>query len=335
MAILAFLGFDHMPTNSAAAYYQAKLPASSAVSGVITIVGGPYGGSAGAWSSNTIYITCAYVNEPYAIVQFDWYRDSAANSCQIIQFLDGATVQCNLYWNVTSSKLEFRRGTTVLATSTATVSSTTWANIKIKATVHGTTGAVQVYINGVLDIDVASLDTTQSANNYLTGVKVGSDSFISRYANLVFLDSQGAQNAFLGSCRVYTKYPDGAGNYTQFTPSAGSNYQCVDEATFNSDTDYVSSTTTNHIDSYTFGNIPTTVNVLGVAISGIAKKDDAGDTNGQLLVRGGTTDSLGSSIALGAGYETLYRLLLTDPVAAAAWTPTNVNAYEYGFKKVA
>jgi hypothetical protein len=49
--------------------------------------------------------------------------------------------------------------------------------------------------------------------------------------------------------RYYLLTPNGAGNYTQWTPSAGNNYQCVDEVP-PSGSDFVQAITADKLDSY-------------------------------------------------------------------------------------
>ena len=98
------------------------------------------------------------------------------------------------------------------------------------------------------------------------------------FDDLYVCDSAGStNNGFLGDCRIDTIYPSGAGNYTQFTPSTGSNYTCVDETAPNT-TDYVDGATVGDRDSYALGNLSalSSQTVYGVQVNAAILKDDAG-----------------------------------------------------------
>ena len=62
-------------------------------------------------------------------------------------------------------------------------------------------------------------------------------------------DSSGTfNNDLLGDIRIDNVHPNGAGNYTQFTPSAGANYECVDDNPYDA-ANYVSHITLGEKDS--------------------------------------------------------------------------------------
>lgn len=63
------------------------------------------------------------------------------------------------------------------------------------------------------------------------------------------------ENSWCGDGHIVHLKPAGAGNNTGWTPSAGSNYDCVNEVTPNSDTDYISATTA-VTDDYTVDTPP-------------------------------------------------------------------------------
>ena len=71
--------------------------------------------------------------------------------------------------------------------------------------------------------------------------------------------------------------PNGAGYTTNWAPSAGSNYQCVDDALFDNGTDYVSETTVGDIDSYTFSDLPVGIaDIKGIQTNVFAARTDSG-----------------------------------------------------------
>jgi hypothetical protein len=72
--------------------------------------------------------------------------------------------------------------------------------------------------------------------------------------DVIFDDS-----TWVGPSSIQGLVPTGAGATTQFDPSTGSNYACVDEVPA-SDTDYIYTNTANDVDTYACGNLTGTIN---------------------------------------------------------------------------
>jgi hypothetical protein len=223
-------------------------------------------------------------------------------------------------------------GTTTLPQLTLNV----WAYIELKATIHDTVGAYEVRVGGSTVLSGLNVDTKNTANATANQVSLHGNVFLS-VDDVYMCDSTGStNNNFLGDVRVEALLPDGAGTTTQWTPSAGSNYQCVDDATPNSDTDYVSSSTANQIDTYNYSSLtPLTGTVYGVQTLLYARKDDAGTRSVAPVVRTSSTDYVGTSQSLSASYQYLTEIFEIDPNAAAAWTISTVNSAEFGQKLTA
>ena len=129
-------------------------------------------------------------------------------------------------------------------------------------------------------------------------------------------------------------HPDGAGDTTQWTPSAGSNYQNVDEGgLLDEDTTYNSTSDDADQDLYTFANLAGAVTtVAGLQIM-VEPRVDAGSMDVSTVVKTGTTTSVGSpSTITSTVYVTTTRLLEEDPDTAAAWIPSGVNGAQFGIK---
>lgn len=336
MALLAYLGFD---CESVIGDVTSQLPTGSSITGNFDSANTPYG-EGRSWSSNTTYVKCALSNQSVSMVQCEFYRSTVSASARIAMWYDGATEQCNLFYNASNRKLEFRRGTTVLADSGTFQMPTTavWVYLKVKVTVHGTTGTCLVKVNGDTWINASGLNTKVSANDYATELWIGSDNNNSVYDNVVFMDGTGASfnDLTVGNLRVYSRRPDGAGDYTQFTPSAGLNWQTVDESVQNGDTDYNSTTTAAAKDSFTFGDLPTptSLTVHSVSIVTQARRDDAGDTSMRILATVDAADSFGPNITLSASYTNQVRRMDTKPAGGAWGDGTAFNASKFGYEKV-
>lgn len=245
---------------------------------------------------------------------------------------DGATIQNELRVDVLG-RLTFTRNGTVLATSGGTVFVIdVWYDVVYTCT-YGNAGAgsFEVFVGGVSIFSDSSLDNTNSSNQSITRVQLGAPITCD-------FDDFWVQNTINnpGDLRIATLFPSADGYLNQFTRSAGStNYTLVDEATHNSDTDYVEDGTVGHIDSYAMSNLPTVPNgVKALVVRAVGRKTDAGAKTGRIGVRSGTTNYESSDIALPASYALLSdSIRVVDPNTSAAWTESGVNAIE-AFVKV-
>jgi hypothetical protein len=139
-------------------------------------------------------------------------------------------------------------------------------------------------------------------------------------------------NTFPGDVRVFAVLPSGAGNSAQWTPSTGTNYSAVDDATPNT-SDYVSSSTPTNKDTYAFSDIAGSGTVLGAQLSLYAQKAASGSTRGiQGVCRSVTTESNSVEAVLGTSWRYWVQAIYeTDPATAAAWASVAaLNAAEFG-----
>jgi len=235
------------------------------------------------------------------------------------------------------------RGGTGLATSAVLFTCNVWHLLRIRHLVHDSTGVFQVY----LDDDASPIidfsgDTCNTANVNVARFAIGAISFSYRYYenscyvywdDLAVNDASGTyENALPNKGGIIYLKPTGAGNYTQLTPSTGSNYACVDEVP-PSTADYVYSDTEDKRDTYTLEDVPAIYNtVYLVQPIAYAALSAAGTGGIRTTVRSGATDddddatiSLSTTYAFARG-DVRYR----DPADSAAWTPAKVNALESG-----
>ncbi len=139
-------------------------------------------------------------------------------------------------------------------------------------------------------------------------------------------------NDILGDAHLITQVPNGAGANTAWTPSAGANWQCVDEIPPN-DADYVSTPTLNAQDNYTFPALAAgTYTIYAMLVSLRSQKTDASACSIA------AENVLGGVYATGASnaqsttlthYGTVFPL---DP-NSVAWTTANFNACTTGQKR--
>lgn len=214
------------------------------------------------------------------------------------------------------------------------------AYIEFKVTLHDTTGAATVRVNGTTVLALTNQDTANGSaawtSMWLGASPTGALPASADFDDLYVLDGTGPApwNDFLGDCRVDPRYPTAAGATTGWTPSAGANWSCVDEPAPNDDTDYTSAAAAGLTDTFVVQDAP----VPGAAIYGIqhclsAKKTDAGAASMAPVIRHGSVDYVGIDINPSTAYTVLTQIAATNPGTAAAWTESGFNAAEFGYKR--
>jgi hypothetical protein len=252
------------------------------------------------------------------------------------RFADGSSSQTQIVINADGSITAWRFTNQSLGSSAAgVITINNWYYIEFKTT-FSNTGSFEVRVNGVNVLSGSSVDTTSTANNYANSLHIApaTSAFID---DLYLCDALGStNNTFLGDVRVDALLPNGAGSNTDWTPSTGSNYTCVDETSI-STTDYVSSSTVGHIDTYAFANLTSiTGTILAVAVNNVVSKDDAGAKSIADVVKSSSTTSVGSNFTPSFGsWLVCQQIWETDPNTSAAWTESGVNAAEFGCKVTA
>lgn len=266
----------------------------------------------------------------------------AYGSAKFLELQD-ASGTAHLYFTIEATGYikVWRGGGTALATaSTNALSVDTHYYFEVTATINDTTGAVTVRLNEspIASLTLTSTDTrnggTASIGKVAFTDDIGSASHYHAFDDIVIGDTSGSYNTgFMGACVVEWLLPSGAGNYTQWTPSTGSNYACVDESDPNGDTDYVSDATTGNKDSYALADLASTGGVVrGVISKGYVKKTDANSATLNMGVRSSSTDSWGSDQSPTTSYDWYQSVFETDPATSAAWTISGVNAAEVGIR---
>lgn len=206
----------------------------------------------------------------------------------------------------------------------------------------GTSGTIQVWIDGQLGINQVGINTNPSSlsgdatgfTKFRVGGALDSGTLDSRISSIMVWDASGSyMNGYIGPARIEVVRPNGAGTNTGFTPSAGSNYQCVDEATSNIDTDYVEHAIAATKDTYNYESLASSPStILAVNLKGHVKNVDVGSASmRQLCLSGGATAN-GSDVALTLAYKRYSEVFYVDPNTSAAWTFGGVNAAEFGIE---
>jgi len=272
--------------------------------------------------------------DPTMVVGFAFSADEASESGVFLNFKDGASFGMGLYLESNGTIRAQRGGVTTLGTTVKSITRSTWYYIEFKVLCSDTVGTVDVIVNGENWLSLTGQDTKGGANTYHDSFYLeGSASQPTRFDDLYCLDGTGSKNNdALGNRKVVALSPDGAGDDTDWTPSAGSNYQNVDEgALLDEDTTYNETSTDADQDLFTYDNLPSTV----AAIDGIQINSEARVTSGSMDLRsviktGTTTDTGSPTVVTSTSYITATRIEEDDPDTAVAFTPSGLDAAQFG-----
>ena len=289
---------------------------------------------------NVVYTRTANTNTCIVGFAFKWVTHTGA-ALSILDIRDSATTHVALLLDNTGILTVYRGlGTTLLGTTSATLASGTYYYIELKVAIHDTTGTVDVQVNGSNVLSLTGQDTRNGAAAQWTSICLGNA--INNTSNKTFdyddfylADSSGAtNNDLLGPIRVKAILPDGAGASTDFTPSAGSNFQNVDEASTDGDTTYNSESTAGDHDTYTYAALGLSGTVKGVQTNLMVRSDGAGSETIAPMVRISSTDYQGTTANVTTSYADSRQVYETSPATAAAWTVAEIDGAEFGIKLV-
>ena len=233
-------------------------------------------------------------------------------------------------------------GSTNYKSTGAGVTGSAWHWFEVKVVIANSGGSIQVRNStGTTVLNTTGIDSQPGATTNVGAIRIGATtvsqlSITAQVTDLHVWDGAGSIcNDFTGPTQIDNLYPNGAGASTQWTPSTGANWQCVDEVPA-SKTDFVSTAGENNTfaDLYEFTNlIATPANIYSVVATTFCNKTNAGPGQLKLSARTGTTTSSGSAQALPAnGNNRLSQVFEVDPTTSAAWTAAGVNGAQFGFE---
>jgi hypothetical protein len=341
MALRFVDGFDHYATA------QILQKWSSNATGVISAGNGRNSTQSYRHSTSNDFATKSLTTSgDTAIIGFAWKTSDItdANSANaILKISASGTDHVSITVNASGQILAKRGdgGGTTLGTSSVALSSGSFAYIEVKAVIDNAAGAVTIRVNGSEVLAVSGVDTNAGGGSdvwdtiMIGDEGAGTSSATRDFDDLYACDGSGSvNNDFLGPVRVKTIYPDGAGNSTDFTPSAGSNFENVDEALTDSDTTYNSESSAGDHDTYTYGSVGLSGTVKGVQVNMLVRSDGAGSETVAPMVRLSATDYQGTTQGLTTSYTDVFQVYETSPDTSTAWTVAEIDGAEFGIKLV-
>lgn len=337
-------GFDHYVTADLRASYKWNCVGNVSIgegvgrrgSGCMSISG----------ESGPDYLVKTGTNQATRIIGFAvYFTGYSTGNANMVNVVDVTTLQCYMGVNSTGHIYVGRGPSTILATSVEILPLNTWSYVEFKFTVNNSSGVLEVRVNGASTgwINLTGQDTCANSNQYSNILQVGNVSpevysSTLRIDDLYICNGAGTtNNNFLGDCRVDSYLPIEAGGSAQFTPSAGNNWECVDDTAPDEDSTYVQSSTVDHIDTYGFAEMThTPSSIFGLQINAVAKKDDAGTRSIATVVNSGSSgDVAGTTQVLSTSYIDYTQIVEQDPNTSAAWTKSGINAATFGVKVAA
>ena len=263
------------------------------------------------------------------------YRPTS-NGEEMLSVFNGTTILVHINRDETGHCIEAYRGEiTLLDTGTHALNNDTTYLIEVHFKIADAGGRVEVKVDGVSDIDFTG-DTKPDANTQFDKVRLGYGT-VSAFRSYAYFDNFIMDDAaWIGDTKIQKILPTGAGNSTIWTPSAGANWQCVDERP-PSDVDYVSTNVVDQVDTYAAANMVGSIDsVKCVQIQSRTESDGAPTpTNLKLVVRSGAADHLSGDKTVPASPKGLWNLWETNPADSLAWEEADVNAMEIGIKSAA
>jgi hypothetical protein len=194
-----------------------------------------------------------------------------------------------------------------------------------------TSGRLVIKINGRIDCDYTGQTVAASQTTFdelWLGGGYGND-YVGWYINDIVVDNAN----WPGMCNMAVLAPDGVGNANQWSPSAGANWECVDEK-IPSPTDYNHINSAAQVDSFAVEALP----AAAVAVKSVnvhvfpVKEGTPTPTQVAPLLRTGSTDYEGSGGVAGIYMKDIKTIWEENPNTTDPWAVSEVNAMEMGYK---
>ena len=335
MALIGFWGFDDA-VPEVGSFYNNGL--TTGRNGGKAVVAAGFGGSPGF-----------QINLPGTTVltSFVWgaaLRTTANSGTQplaVFRDPNGNThITLNAIMTNGSLSLTFGSGAAQVTSAINLMQPNTWTYIEVKGTIADAGGTVEVRFNGTVIMN-ATCDTNNAGTGVFSIYHGGGTGWQQYTDDMYMLDTTGGApyNNYLGDISVQTLLPNGNGDLSEWTNSAGNstnNSTYVDE-TDSSATDYVGASAANKTDLYQVADVVTAnaTTVLAVQELVYGAKVMGGTSPTIVPVAKGTLGTVRTDTAL-AAQSTTYQsqigdIRTTDPDGNPL-TVATVNAMQVGVK---
>ena len=238
----------------------------------------------------------------------------------------------HLNLRVEAGFLKLYRNTTLIATG-GSFTANVWYYIEIYWNIHASTGTCTIKRDGATEISFTGNTYAGTGGTYVNTIAIWSGTYNTKLYDDMYISN----SEFLGNFRTVRLSPNAAGDSTQWTANTGTNVAAIDDTATDSDTTYVSTSTTDHIDLYNMTS-PTHggTTILGVDVRYDYRRE-VSDTNfAPVFKTSGGTVQVGTTIPVtSATYVVSNVLRTTNPETAVAWTQGDIDGLQIGVKKLA
>jgi hypothetical protein len=223
----------------------------------------------------------------------------------------------------TTHKIQVRNSVpSTIADGTKTYIANTTYFMQVYIKIADSGGRVLVKYDGNVDLDFTG-DTKGGALSLINGFCLHGRGY---FDNAVVDDSVMPE-----ATEICLRKLNGIGNSSNWTPTSGNNYECVDEVPY-SDADYVSEDVADAIDTYLIEDAPgDLVSVKCVQVQARARKDsDSLLGNMNLVLRSGGADYHSADKPLTTTFAPKINIWETNPADGQPFEKADIDALEIG-----
>lgn len=263
---------------------------------------------------------------------------STGSTPQIFSLRSAGTSVAEVTYNNATGEWRAVCGATVVETVISAMTTNTWYHIGVDIKIDAAAGWFYVYLDGVPIITFDG-DTNDGGAN-LDRLYLGYTNASHQWGNTAYMDdvywdetTGEIAPAAPPDLRFYMIAPNADGNYSQWDGNDGNsvnNYLLVDEIAHDSDTTYVSTSTTTEKDSYnaTTVAIPGGFSIAAVIPQAVMRKSSAGGTvNAKIGTRYAGNDVVSATKTLATSYSLHSERQVLAP-DGGDWDQTKLDAVE-------
>lgn len=247
---------------------------------------------------------------------------------RVISFYNGATLLGYLDLSSGMVLSAYAGPSTLLASAVANLTLSQVYLIEIYYKPHSSAGIFQVKVNGGLVISVAAATAPST-------LQINKFAFRdSSAAGAVYFGDVMVADAWIGNKSIQGIVPNAVGATTEWTPSVGNNYSCVDEVPA-SDTDYTVINAIDKLDTFGASDLSGVIaNVLAIQVQARCVQEGAPTPlNIKMAIRSGGVDYLSGDYAVPTTTpKSLAHIWNTNPLDSSPWLEAEIDAAEIGYK---
>jgi hypothetical protein len=257
----------------------------------------------------------------------------------LCNFSYSTPLQEQAYLSVSASGNLYVRDTSGVAyggTSNAPIKFGVWHYVEMRVKIGTVDGEVEVWLNGEQVINLTGLDTDNgNANIHRVFFDTGTN--VSTYYDDIYLvdPNKSGISTFLGPINIKPIRPIADTAEADFTPSTGvDHYAMVDDETPTL-SENLSASTLNDFDLWDYGNVDTDAqSIEAIQIRTACRSDGTAISYAPVCKSGGTEyDQTTKGVVDPSIMYCRSDVLETNPNTSTAWTPTTLNAAQFGVKR--